>query len=142
MRVRGDRSAVAAWLFDQDPGAVIEARVVKPRRSLDQNALYWELLGQLAHVLRMGNDELHRRMVEDYGPYTVVSVRDDVPLGEFFRYWKIVGHGEVNGNRFAHVRVHKGSSEMDTAEFSRLLDGIIAECEAQGIPTAREAVRA
>jgi len=140
MRVRGDRQAVAAWLFGQPADAVIEARVVKRPRSLGQNALYWELLGQLAHVLRMGHDELHRRLIDDYGAYAVVSVREDVPLGQFFRYYRVVGEGEANGQRFLHVRVHKGSSEMDTAEFSRLLDGLVSECEAQGIPTAREAV--
>lgn len=138
MKIRGTRQTVVSWLFEQPADAIIEAHVVKSRRSLEQNAYYWELLGQLAHVLRIGHEELHRRLIEDYGAYTVVSVREDVPLDDFFRYYKVVGQGEVNGQTFNHVRVHKGSREMDTAEFSRLLDGLIHECEAQGIPTLKE----
>lgn len=34
----------------------------------------------------------------------------------------------------AIVRVMKGSSQMDSAEFSRLVNGMREECESQGIP--------
>ena len=125
---------LAHWLLDQDAAKVFEVKERRRGRSLTQNAYYWELLGQLAHVLRMGNGDLHRRMLAEYAPYAVVSVRQDVPLDEFFRYFEVIGTGEAGGQVFNHVRVIKGSSEMDSSEFARHLDGMRQECEAQGVP--------
>lgn len=131
----GSPQAIAAWCWEQDPDAVIEAKVKRKHRSLTQNAYYWALLNQLASKLRMSDGEVHRQMLRDYGSATVFTVRADVPLDGYFRYWDDLGLGWLNGKEYRHVRALKGSSEMDSAEFSRLLDGMVRECEEQGIPT-------
>ena len=44
-------------------------------------------------------------------------------------------HGHLNGRDYKHVRIYKRSSRMDSAEFARLLDGMVQECEQQGVQT-------
>ena len=115
--------------------ALYEIRTWKRGRSLNQNAYYWELLGLLGEALGYPKDELHRHMLREYGCYDVFTVRDDVPLADYFRYWDVVGEGDMDGRHYLHVRAFKGSSEMDSTEFSHLLNGVIQECEQQGINT-------
>ena len=130
----GTPQAIAAWCWEQDPGATIEAKVRRKRRTLTQNAYYWSMLNQLAAKLRMSDDEVHRWMLRDYGSCDVFTVLAEVPVEAYFRYWDEVGTGELNGREYRHIRAFKGSSEMDSAEFTRLIDGMRQECEAQGIP--------
>ena len=130
----GTPQAIAAWCWEQDADAIIEAKVKRPKRSLTANAYYWAMLNQLAAKLRMPDDEVHRWMLRDYGACDVFTVRSDVPVGDYFRYFDEVGTGVLNGRVYRHVKAFKGSSEMDSAEFSRLVDGMRQECEAQGIP--------
>lgn len=112
-----------------------EVRTWKKGRSLSQNAYYWALLNRLGQALGYPSDELHRHMLREYGVYDVFTVRADVPLADYFRYWDVVGQGSMDGVLYRHVRAFKGSSEMDTGEFSKLLNGVIEECRQQGIET-------
>lgn len=130
----GKPAELTSWLFEQDRDALFEVRERKRRRSLTQNAYYWSLLNQLARKLRMPDSEVHGRMLRDYGEAEVFSAREDVPLRGYFRYFDVIGEGTANGKRFKHIRAYKGSSEMNSTEFSHLLDGMRQECEAQGIP--------
>lgn len=74
------------------------------------------------------------RMLQNYGASEVFTVRADVPIEGYFRYWDEIGEGTLRGTTYRHIRVFKGSSEMDSAEMTRLIDGMRQECEAQGIP--------
>lgn len=132
----GNAKAIIQWLFDQqDAEKLYEIKEKKSKRSLTANAYYWSLLNQLASVMRMDNQECHFLMLKRYGQYEVVSIRSDVSLHGFFKYYEEIGKGTVNGNEFTHYKIYKGSSQMDSKEFSILLDGIRSECEEVGIPT-------
>lgn len=74
-------------------------------------------------------------MLQRYGVYEVVSVRSDIDVKGYFKYFKEIGHGTVQGKNFTHYKIFKGSSQMDSKEFSVLLDGVISECKETGIPT-------
>ena len=130
----GTPQAIAAWCWEQKPDATIEAKVRRKSRTLTQNAYYWAMLNQLAAKLRMGDGEVHRWMLRDYGSADVFTVLAEVPVAAYFRYFDEIGKGEMNGRLYRHIRAYKGSSEMDAAEFGRLLDGMRQECEAQGLP--------
>lgn len=132
---KGHPQDIAKWLWEQDRDKVFEVKEVKQKRSLTQNAYYWVLNNQLASVLRMGRQELHALMLKRYGECEVVSVLEEVPLADYFKYAEVFAHGHVNGRDYKHVRIYKQSSKMDSKEFTRLLDGLIQECEQQGIPT-------
>jgi hypothetical protein len=131
----GTPSQVTQWLFEQDRDKVFTVKERKRKRSLTQNAYYWALNDKLASVLRMGRDELHFQMLRSYAPCEVVSLLENVPLGDYFDYYEVFAKGYLNGKTYNHVRVYKNSSRMDSAEFARLLDGTIRECEQQGIQT-------
>ena len=131
----GNAKAIIQWLFDQqDAEKLYDIKEKKSKRSLTANAYYWSLLNQLASVMRTSSEEVHFMMLRRYGVYEVVSVRSDINIKGYFKYYKEIGHGTVDGKDFCHYKIYKGSSEMDSKEFSILLDGLISECEDQGIP--------
>lgn len=131
----GNAQAIIAWLFEQDKDKIFEIKEKKKKRSLTANSYYWSLLNQLASVMRMDNQECHFLMLQRYGQYEVISVRSDIDLQGYFKYYKEIGHGTVQGKDFCHYKIYKGSSQMDSKEFSILLDGVRSECEEVGIPT-------
>lgn len=131
----GNAQAIIAWLFEQDKEKIFEIKEKKKKRSLTANSYYWSLLNQLASIMRMDNQECHFLMLKRYGQYEVVSIRSDVNLHGYFKYYEEIGKSKVNGKEFTHYKIYKGSSDMDSKEFSILLDGLISECEGVGIPT-------
>ena len=132
----GNAKAIIQWLFDQqDAEKLYEIKEKKSKRSLTANAYYWSLLNQLVSVMRTSSGEAHFMMLRRYGVCEVVSVRSDINIKGYFKYFDIIGQSELDGKEFTHYRIYKGSSEMDSKEFSSLLDGLISECEEVGIPT-------
>lgn len=134
--MQGTSFECIAWLASQDPNGNYEVKEVKRRRSMTQNAYYWVMLNKLAAKLRMSDKEVHHHMLRDYGVCDVFSIREDVPIASYFKYYEVIGKGTVNGRVFKHVKVYKGSSQMDSAEFARLIDGMREECMLQGIDVA------
>lgn len=120
----------------------LEIKKIRKKRSLDANSYYWALLGKLASVLRTSQDELHEHLLQDYGvlrskngePVTF-TLRADINSHEVTKYTKVLKTGRIYGKGAVMYGVLKGSSEMDTQEFSVLLDGLIYECKEQGIET-------
>lgn len=135
----GKPNEIIRWLLEQDKGKIFEIKEKKQKRSLTANAYYWSLVNQLSTVLRLNNDECHFLMLQRYGQYEVISVLSDIDLHGYFKYYKEIGHGTVEGKDFCHYKIYKGSSQMNSKEFSVLLDGLISECEEQGIVTLTSA---
>lgn len=143
--ITGKAQEVVQWLFAftaswRDAGKEGEpeftVKVRRRKRSLDQNAYYWVLLSKLAPKLGMGHQECHSWMVRSYAPYAVITVRQDVPVERFCEYCDVVReHIWLDGKEWKNARIFTRSSQMTTEEFSKLLDGMIQECEQQGIET-------
>ena len=137
--MQGTKSEVLKWLIDApDRNAKGEAKKYEvkewhEKRHLTQNAYYHVLKGQLASALHTSADELHEILLRRYGVVvgTVVSVKADVPVSMLPGHWMPY---KGDGKWMSYIRI-KGSSDMDTQEFSNLLDGLISECEEMGIPT-------
>ena len=106
----------------------------KKKRSLNANSYYHSLLNQLADCLNISKEELHFDMLKHYGQSEIVSVRSDIKVKGFFRYYEEIGTGKVGDNVFSHYKVFKGSSEMDSREMQVLIKGIESECITQDIP--------
>lgn len=123
------------WLYSQDREKRFEVKEWKAKRSLEANRFAWALIGQIADAMRMSKDDVYLTMLEHYGQSEIVSVVSDINVAGFFRYYKPIGTGTVQGKEFTHYRIFKGSSEFDTREMSIFLDGIIQEAENLGIPT-------
>lgn len=134
------REILTGW---GDKGYTLEIKPIRSKRSLDANAYYQVLLDNLKNVLRRDRDELHFDLLRRYGQTAVdsegnkliFSIISQVDGTKISKYVEVIGHGKVGGKDFTHYRVLKGSSEMDSREFSILLEGLIDECQLQGIST-------
>ncbi len=131
----GNAEKIIQWLFQQDREKIFEIKEKKAKRTLTQNAYYWVLLHELAKALKIDNGTAHKMMLERYGVYEVISVQSGIDLTDYFKYFDEIGSGTVNGKQFTHYKIFKGSSQMDSKEFTVLLDGLISDCEELGIPT-------
>lgn len=129
--MRGSPSELVTWLESADPSKTYEVKEARHGRSLTQNAYYWAMLNKLARKLGMPDAEVHMNMLRDYGRFEVLAVNDGVPLGDYFRYYDVVSRDAAMQQVI--VKVYKGSSRMDSSEFSSLVNGMRDECEAQGI---------
>lgn len=131
----GNAEAIIQYLFQQDREKVFEVREYKQKRSLTQNAYFWVLVNEIANVTKQSKDEIHLQMLKEYGQNEVFSIRSDIDVSRYLKYYEEIGKGKVNGKEFTHYRVFKGSSEMDSREMAILLDGVVQEAEQLGIPT-------
>lgn len=134
--MRGTQCECIAYLAECDPSKTYEVKEAKKRRSATQNAYYWLMLNKLARKLRMGDTEVHLNMLREYGTCEVVSLSLRVPAGDYFKYYDDLGADYVDGEERRVLKVYKGSSRMDSSEFSRLIEGMREECELQGIDVA------
>lgn len=118
------------WL-EQQPEGRYEVRKARKKRTLDQNAYYWSLLAQLAGALGVSNDELHFEMLKRYSHFDSWATFENVDYkkADSFKY----SEEYARDGKVMYVRRWKRSSEMDTKEFKRLLDGLISECKEVGI---------
>lgn len=134
----GNAEEVIKFLFEQDREKIWEIKEYKSKRSLNQNAYFYKLIGEIADNLRVSKAEIHLKLLKDYGQSEIISVLSEIDISGYFRYYEEIGKGTVNGKEFTHYRVYKGSSEMNTKEMSILLDGTVKEAEQLGIPTLTE----
>lgn len=123
------------WLYNQDKNKIFEVKEIRKKRTLTSNAYAWELITQLANVLRISKEDLYLKMLEDYGQSSLISVKSDIDISGYVKYYKEVGRSFLNGTKFIHYKIFKGSSQFDTYEMGIFIDGIIHECESVGIPT-------
>lgn len=132
----GNSQQIIQWLFQQnDLEKKFEIKEYKPKRSRNQNSYCWELIGQIADNMRKSKEEVYLTMLRDYGQSELVSVRADINVSGYFKYYEEFGRGQVNGKEFIHYKIYKGSSEYDTREMTIFLDGVIQEAQAIGIQT-------
>ena len=127
------------WLLNQDQDKKYEVKLHRPKRGQRANAYYWELENELANVLRIDKEYLHFLLLQKYGQFEIVSVVADIDVSGYFKYYTEAGESVLNGKKFKHYKVYKGSSEMDSREMSILIDGLVQDCEEQGIETKPEA---
>ena len=135
----GNSQQIIQWLFQQqDLEKKFEIKEYRQRRSLSQNAYCWELIGQIADNLRKSKEDVYLQMLKDYGQSQIISVRADINVNGYFKYYEEAGTGRVNGKDFTHYKVYKGSSEFDTKEMSIFIDGVVQEAKNLGIQTLDE----
>lgn len=118
----------------------LEIKQHREKRSLDANAYYWKLCGDLARAIGDTTDNIYRRHIRDISNYdTLCMVTEAVP--DFERRWKSGHLGRLIETRESKipgcttVLAYYGSSDFDTREMSRLIDNCIQDCQAVGVET-------
>ena len=119
-----------------DPTKVFkcEVREYRAKRSLNANGYYWQLVGQLSKWSGKSEIFIHNDMIEHYGQPELqdgepiyMMLLDSINYKELpyvhLKWTNNVRYGD--GKAYRAYKVMKGSHEYDTAEFSRLVDGLI-----------------
>ena len=133
----------------KDTDLDIEIKKHRERRSLNANSYYWVLITKVAKRLRISNNRAHNIMLRRYGALEVIDdqlvylVLPDVDEAEekalesetyHIRPTSQVKTGN-DGKLYRTYIMLKGSSAYDTAEMSRLINGMVDECKEMGIET-------
>lgn len=130
----GNALKLIQWLYEQDKGKIFEVEEYKEKRNKEQNKKYWKLIGELSLKTKIGIEELHFQMLKFYSPrYEIlVPIESEIRGIEYYeKKSKII----KNGKEFNVYHVYTPSHELNTNEFSILLEGLCEECERQGIET-------
>lgn len=138
--VEGDLESLPSSILGKDYELIIKP--TKKKRSLTANSYYQVLLDELNKILKTDREELHEHLLRRYGvtktengSAVLFTLRADINPHQVCKYVDIIKASELNGKKYIHYRVLKGSSEMDSSEFANLLDGLISECKELGIET-------
>jgi len=123
----------------------VEIKRLRRKRSLDANAYYWVLVGEIAKAIGSTDIEVHNWLLMDYGEprMTGDGVPNFVLMSDSVDYMRSEKYHlrptdmtEVrDGVQYRWFVEMKGSHEYDTREMSRLIDGTVSEAKALGIET-------
>lgn len=131
----GTAETLLKWLFNQERTKIFEIKEHKEKRTLTQNSYMWSLINELANKMNLSKDDTYLKMIKDYSQSMLVTIRADIDVSKFFKYYDFEREAEINGIDFKIYKVYEGSSQMDKNEFRVLLDGVIQEAQQLGIPT-------
>ncbi len=101
------------------------------KRSLKANRYCWALINELATVLRTSSYEVYWEMLIRYGQSDIIELLDGIDVSRYFKHYKEL---ERSGNKITYI-VAVGSSEYNSSEMSRFIDGIVSECKEVNIAT-------
>lgn len=148
LRFRGaDRIKAVAWLasyvdtLKDEKEYIIEVKEKKPLRSLDANALAWVLMDKLAEKLNIEKTEIYKQYIKEIGGVSDIVCVLEKAADKLCEVWESKGIGFQTERmpskmpKCVNVVLYYGSSTYDTAQMSRLLDMIIADCKQYDIPT-------
>ena len=129
----GNKNQCINWLLEQENGT-FKVGNYKEKRNNNQNAKYWKLLNELAKKLKKGWREIHFDMLKNYSVAYEMMVPEETEI-RGIEYYEKKSTIIKNKKKFNVYHVYTPSHELKTDEFAILLDGLIQECEQQGIDT-------
>lgn len=133
MSYSGSLESCIRWLENQ-PDGTYEVKRKRKRRTLTQNGYYWKMVGDMSAATGVPTEDIHMENLRRHAHHELFTVSVEVPLEDYVRYFDVIGTGWLDGRLYKHVKVYRRSSQMDSAEFSKLIDGMREECESLGIP--------
>lgn len=129
----GNKNQCINWLLEQENG-VFKVGNYKEQRNKKQNDKYYKLLNELAKKLKKGWREIHFDMLKNYSVAYEMMVPEETEI-RGIEYYEKKSTIIKNEKKFNVYHVYTPSHELKTDEFAILLDGLIQECEQQGIDT-------
>ena len=147
LTVRTDRAREIAGKLDPTKRYKVEIREYRKKRSLDQNAMYWSLLTKVAQKTGISNAFAHNQMlrrygqVERFGDKAAIIVLPDTDeaqkKADEAETYHLKPTSEVkrgkDGRFYRTYLLLRGSSTYDTAEMTRLIDGLVDEAKQVGV---------
>ena len=131
LKVAGLTSSLSNKAYD------ITIKEHKEKRSKNANDYSWVLQDKIAKALNVSVDELHRWLVLEYGVLETITIKEQAfeSAKRMFDYYKVLGDGELNGNKYIHVRAGIGTHLYNTSEMAKFIDGVVQEAQNLGIDT-------
>ena len=121
----------------------VEIKKYREPRSKDANAYFHLLVNKIADVTGSSDDAVKVNLVLQYG--TLAKDADGQTMGamlpagakieNYYSYAKWYKSMTVNGKDYDCYLFYKRTSEMDSKEMSRLIDGTVTEAQSLGIDT-------
>ena len=107
----------------------------RDKRSLDANALLWHCIGEISKSIQEDKWKVYLNLLKHYGKYTYIVVKEKAveAVKKQWRETEVVGDIDINGTKGVQMLCYFGSSNYDSREFSRLLDGTIQEMKNMGL---------
>ena len=121
----------------------IEIRKHREKRSLSANAYFHVLVNKIAAETGESDEAVKVRLVLDYGvvdkdgegKLVGFKLPQAVDPTKYWPYTKYIETREENGKLFNCYLFYKHTSDMDSKEMARLIDGAISEARELGIET-------
>lgn len=127
----------------------VDIKKHRAKRSLDANAYYWKLASEAAEALHVSKPYLHNQLLRRYGQIALIDGQAIYAvLPDTDEAQKAVDEAQTyhlkptsqlkegkGGIMYRTYMMLKGSSEYDTKEMSRLIEGVVGECKEMGIET-------
>lgn len=136
-------------LFDElkDFDIDIEIKRHRERRSRDANAYCWVLCGKIADKLqnedvKQTKEEVYREAIREIGVYKDFPNLAPSDAQTLKTAWEMLGVGWITeqvdfsqDGSCVTLRCYYGSSRYNTKQMSRLIDNLVQDAQALGIPT-------
>ena len=121
----------------------VEIKKHREKRSMNANAYFHLLLNKIAAETGESDDAVKRRLVVSYGAVDTdedgMKIGFKLPAGvdvsKIYPYVRCFDTREENGKLFKCYLVYKHTSDMDTKEMARLIDGTVETARELGIET-------
>lgn len=130
-------------IYDElkDDEVSFDIKKAHKRRSLEANAYAWVLIDQIAEKTGIRKSEVYREAIREIGGCCTTVCVLTAAVGTLEKSWQ--GHGlgwqvETMPSKIAgctNVTLYYGSSVFDSAQMSHLIDILVQDAEALGIPT-------
>lgn len=133
---------IMEWLGTLNDGRTYTVKITekRQRRSLDANALYWELCGRLAKKLGMAPEDVYRQHIKGLGNYTTLCMQNEI-VDAFSALWIGDHSGRAIATRESKipgcttVLAYYGSSDFNQSQMYELISACIKDCQANGVET-------
>ena len=144
MKIYGTIKEIVPELFKQcemEEQYVVEVKLPKSKRSLEQNKLLWQLIHKIAKETYQDDMDVYCSALERAdakSDYVITAIDMEDALRKSFRGVKFVRMQEVNGKDCFVYKVYLGSSKMNVAEMNELLEIVFQICAELKIPTMED----
>lgn len=144
--MQGTSKDIIIFLMDapKDKIWVLEEYKEKKKRSLNANAYFHVLCDKLRQKLNMSMACCKNHLITSYGQIEYIDgeqmiYKTNAPV-EYMQelesvHSSCVKIAEENGKEVYFYRLYRGSHTYNTTEMSKLINGTVEECKAQGIET-------
>ena len=127
----------------KDYDVSVEIKRYREPRSKNANAYFHVLVNKIAEAQSLGNDEVKRQLVLEYGTIATdengsvlgAMIPANASLDEFYPYAKWYKSMVVNGREYDCYLFYKQTHTLDSKEMARLIDGTIYVAKGLGLET-------